>query len=247
MRQTAGWPTQAQALRACRVLFGPEVRLSPEFLRLLSPEGLKAAYRRMVLRHHPDRSGGGAAAFLQVREAYTLLDAYLTGGNGNGRGLRRPRGGSTGGGRAAGLFHRGPVPRRPLPLGLYLYYRGRVPYEAVLEALAWQALRRPRIGELAAARGWLTAAQVARVLRAARAGGRFGERAVTLGLLARAQVQRLLAEQQARQPPIGTYFVERRLLARDELEALARDQRRHNRGLRTGGPGPPGEAWSGPP
>jgi hypothetical protein len=41
---------------ACGILFGPEVRVTFDFLKYLQPEGIKAAYWKKALETHPDRA-----------------------------------------------------------------------------------------------------------------------------------------------------------------------------------------------
>jgi len=43
-------------LNACRILFGPAVQLSIDFLRDLEPSKLKSAYRKRAFETHPDRA-----------------------------------------------------------------------------------------------------------------------------------------------------------------------------------------------
>jgi len=71
---------------ACRVLFGPGVRLSIDFLRGLEPLSLKSAYRKKVFETHPDRANilGASQAemnrrFQEVILAYEVLSPVIKG------------------------------------------------------------------------------------------------------------------------------------------------------------------------
>lgn len=240
-----------ELLSACRVLFGPEVELSPEFLWYLQPEGAKSAYRKKVRESHPDAHPWAATErlqllqheFVQVSDAYRQLSAFL---------VQRPQprtvsecfaGGRTTpprqgqqttatwqAGEAAGneLYHSGGVPLVELKFGRYLYFRGVVTFQAVMRALLWQREQRPSIGKLARQRGWLDNAEVHRILQSGRVQGRFGERAVKLGLLAEWQLQDLLWAQQQRQQRLGNYFVKYHALSRQSLDRIEHDRLRHN-------------------
>jgi len=70
---------------ACRILFGPELQCSREFLDYLQIGGVKSAFRRRAMETHPDRlsvcghQGGAldASGFHLVRQAYENLLGFL--------------------------------------------------------------------------------------------------------------------------------------------------------------------------
>ena len=66
-----------QFLRSCRILFGPEVQITPQFLGYLQPAGVKTAYRKLAMETHPDRSchtGVNQAILEGAGGCVTLLD-----------------------------------------------------------------------------------------------------------------------------------------------------------------------------
>jgi hypothetical protein len=77
----------SQALSdACSLLFGKETDASPEFIRYMQIAGLKAAFRNLAMRNHPDLATQiGVAApvlqqrFTEIRHAYELLLPYVAG------------------------------------------------------------------------------------------------------------------------------------------------------------------------
>lgn len=90
--------THVEITDACRVLFGHEITVSPDFIAYLQPDGLKSAFRQLALQTHPDRAlclGVEQAAlehrFRAVHSAYETLKPYVM--------ERRPLPG----------FHRAPV------------------------------------------------------------------------------------------------------------------------------------------
>jgi hypothetical protein len=124
------------------------------------------------------------------------------------------------------------LPRRRLRFAEYLYYSGRVPWTAFVEAISWQRAQRPPVGRIAVEWGFLEPDDVARILeeRRARSAGAvpFGEFAVRLGYLTSFQVLAVLGRQLRQQRRIGEFFVQQGLLEADEIDDLRRRLARHN-------------------
>ena len=234
-----------EIVAAGRELFGPGFAAERSGWR----EDLRAAYRRRAMETHPDRAQAVgrseaelAREFRRVSEAYRVLSARAVAAPPRPPAPRprpdpvrarpseppRPP-------RAAAQEEdppAGELPRRKLRLAEYLYYSGRVPWSAFMEAIAWQRRQRPALGRLAVSAGYLTADQVARLLDRRRASGDqavpIGEYAVRQGLLTSFQLLALLGRQLRMQRRIGEFFVEQGLVARDELEELRRKIAWHN-------------------
>ncbi|BDG03921.1 DnaJ domain-containing protein [Anaeromyxobacter oryzae] len=124
------------------------------------------------------------------------------------------------------------LPRRRLRFAEYLYYSGRVPWTALVEALSWQRCQRPAIGRIAVDWGFLAPEDVAAILERRRAAAAqripFGEFAVRLGYLTSFQLLALLGRQLRQQQRIGAWFVERGLLDAEEIDAIRVRIARHN-------------------
>ncbi len=240
---------EIEAIEACRALFGEEVRRDREFLRYLQASGAKSAFRRQVKQTHPDRFADEAPAqqekraelFREVVRAYDLLRAFLQQRD------RAPHPGApplrpqpapanpgppgAQGGRSRnrnGHYYSGTIPARPLQIGIYLYYRGFIPYQALIEALVWQRRQRPNLGDIAIRWGWLDDAAIRAIFRSRLRSGRFGEKAVRLGFLKPFQVQTLLHYQRSLQKRLGEFFVEQGYLSDQTLEQLAAELKAHN-------------------
>jgi hypothetical protein len=110
------------------------------------------------------------------------------------------------------------MPTIALKTGLFLYYSGKISYEQMIEALAWQRNMRPPIGELAVQWNWLHKSFIEIVLKDVARGGQFGERAVSMGLLKESQVKVLLRHQLFMQKPVGHYFVTNKILTDAEIK-----------------------------
>jgi len=126
-------------------------------------------------------------------------------------------------------YYEGPLPTIPLKIGLYLYYRSVVSYEAVVRAIIWQRDMRPPFGELASAWGWLAPCDISVIRSATDIPGLFGERAIQLGLLSEAQARVILTHQKTLQLPLGSYFVGTGLVGERDLSRYLRELSLHNR------------------
>lgn len=238
---------------SCRVLFGADVDVSWDFLLYLQPSGIKTAFRRMALLTHPDRvpqqesgAAGGADLFIRSKDACDRLLDFISR-----RHQLRPPGTVRAPRRAArrhppphhppparessprkrgprSYYYRGALPRRRLLLGEFLFYRGAVSWESLIRAIVWQRRQRPRLGDIASKRGWISEEEAGVLSRTKGLGVPMGEALVRAGLLSRVQVQMLLWRQQRMQAALGGYFVSEGLLTRQRLEGLVEELGRHN-------------------
>jgi hypothetical protein len=124
------------------------------------------------------------------------------------------------------------LPRRKLRLAEYLYYSGRVPWTAFVEAIAWQRRQRPALGRIAVEWGFLDPEDVGRIMEERRLRDAhavpFGEFAVRLGYLTSFQLLAILGRQLRLQRRIGEFFVENGYLQADDLDEIRRRLTRHN-------------------
>jgi hypothetical protein len=121
-----------------------------------------------------------------------------------------------------------PLPRRRLLFGQYLYYTGHIAWKDLIQALIWQRRQRPRLGEIARKEGWLKTSDIGKVLRHSNPQQPFGRTAKVLGLITEAQLHSLVCRQKRMQKKFGEYFVERKMLNRQQLASLLANCRRHN-------------------
>jgi hypothetical protein len=76
---------EEELYRSCRLIFGKDLKVSPEFLKYLQLPGIKKAYRQKALELHPDVGCSQSqllqqvktARFIDVHHAYENLIAYL--------------------------------------------------------------------------------------------------------------------------------------------------------------------------
>lgn len=125
-------------------------------------------------------------------------------------------------------FWGGRLPNRPLLIGQFLYYSGRISFRALIGAIHWQRSQRPHFGQLAVQMGYLPAELVHSLLTLKRFEERIGDAAVRLGVLSQDKRDRLLALQRVAQRPFGQYFVDAGLLHPDDLRHAVTGQFQHN-------------------
>jgi hypothetical protein len=111
---------------------------------------------------------------------------------------------------------------------MYTYYKGKVTYQQLIEALVWQRRQRPTLGAIAQKWGWLSKDKVSQVLGHRGQAVRFGKKAVELGYLKPHQVNALLHYQRSQQTRIGQYFIDNGLLTEEEADQIAQNLKRHN-------------------
>jgi len=124
------------------------------------------------------------------------------------------------------------IPPRAVRLGEYLYYSRRIPFDALIDAIAWQRSHRPRVGSIAVECGFLTNDQVLEVLdrrmSAHATDVPFAEYATRIGLLTPFARLAVLGHQGKLQRRIGRFFVERGWVTEAELADARVEIARHN-------------------
>lgn len=232
---------------ATRLLFGGT---PPAALEELTLDQLREAYRRCVKRTHPDKARGkGSEEFQEVITAYRLLCAFVKDRSAHREGVedmawvRRMNHGESNqaadhgppparaispsalGGR---FYYRGNVPPIQLRLGRYLYFRGVISWNMLVEALRWQKDTRPSLGELAVREKYLTPRDLQGILSRSRNGVPFGRAARETGKLTDRQIRSLLTIQENYGGRVGDFFVRGGILSREQVESLARELGEHN-------------------
>lgn len=242
---------ESTVLQACRTLFGPGPDISRGFLHYIQPDGARSAYRRKAKETHPDFfytedlrvQQQQTALFRNILDAYDIINLFFKereeglwtasfdtvprsnrkethqAWSSRSRSARQQSGND---------YYRGPVPPRVLEFGRYLYYTGNISYWELIEALTWQRMQRPIIGNVALRWGWLAETSIERIMTASNARGRFGEKAVRLGLLSDFQVRTLLTYQRSRQERLGKFFIVKKILTSYQLEHFVQELHEHN-------------------
>ncbi len=238
--------SEKEAFRACRVLFGSDLTLNRSFLTYLQASGAHSAFRKQAKTTHPDgqhRSSredqNQVKLFQDLNQAYQLVQSYLrqrdlaAARSRNSTASKPSKPTNSHSRHSYSREKQGPLPTRPLQFGLFLYYRGFIPFNAILGALVWQRKQRPTMGEIAQRWGWIEQQEIEKILTC-NMRGRFGERAESLGLLSPLQIRAILLHQRTRQGKIGSYFTEQGLLSVEEVNHLLGDLSDHNLKYRHG-------------
>jgi hypothetical protein len=250
--------TETEVVQACQKLFGEEVDISRDFLYYsIHPRGVKSAYRKKAKETHPDLFTADpahvqqkqTALFREIIRAYDILTLFFKQRD---AGVWHPGGAphrsrkehrarpekktassphATSPRSGDALYYRGVLPRRRHQIGQYLYYRGKITFGMLIQALVWQRRQRPTIGDIAIQWGLLDSPDVDRIFNLCGRPRLFGEKAVELGLLSVFQVNTLLLYQRSLQDRLGSYFVEKNILSSAEVERLVLDLKEHNAGI----------------
>lgn len=236
---------------ACRVLFGPQIKISMDFIRYLQPSGLKSAYRERALETHPDRAatlglpeGDLKEQFKKVNLAYETLKPVVTlsGISITDRetSFRQSKGSSVKKRKPtppdirktpatdSDRFYQGGLPPRELLIGQFLYYSGIISWQTLIRAVTWQRKKRGLIGEIAYEWGMLTTIDIREILNTRYIGERFGECALRKGHITQFELLALLGKQRMRHQPIGQFFVDQRIINPERLNRLLDRQKFHN-------------------
>ena len=228
---------ESDVMKACRTLFGPEPDIGRGFLLYLQPCGVKSAYHKKAKETHPDFfytedhcvQQQKTALFRKIMEAYEIVNRFLKERQ---KGLwvshKNTAAPAAWKRNKDAYYYRGPVPFYSLEIGSYLFYSGQISYWELIEALTWQRLQRPIIGNVALRWGWLAKPSIERITATGNAPGRFGEKAVRLGLLSYFQVRTLLCYQRSQQERIGKYFITKKILTSDQIDLCVQKLHEHN-------------------
>jgi hypothetical protein len=141
-------------------------------------------------------------------------------------------GGSAHRGRYQGMSEHlwpGGLPGKQLLLGRFLYYSGIISMPILIEAIVWQKSKRPMVGNIAARWDWLDQNDIRSIISMRRRGEKFCECALRCGYISSYQLTILLARQRMLQPLIGSFFVDRKIIAPREMERIVEQFHTHNR------------------
>ena len=231
-------------LRACRLLFGPEVSVNRDFLFYIQLQGVKSAFRKKALISHPDRAAlsgcekNSPVIFIEALSAYKQLADFINKrekgvySSASKRDMVQPQ-------RPARKhrdtdsherYYSGIMPRRPLLFAEYLYYSGIITWESLVQAIVWQRRLKSRFGEVACRLRYLSKEQIGEIIEKRKAREKIGDTAVRMNFLNRVQVRTILWHQTVSKRRIGTYFVETGIFTREDLHELLFRYRNHNAG-----------------
>ncbi len=236
--------SEIEVFRACRTLFGSEVKLNQDFLFYLQPAGVRTAYRSKAKTTHPDRFVEAATTtqnkqhrlFQDLNQAHQTVQSYLkqrktfSSGHFSRSNTTYTQAKRRRQDHVIKQYRRtSPLPARPLQFGQFLYYKGIIPFSAMISAITWQRRQRPAVGEIAKRWGWLDDNKIKTIITHRGGLQKFGERAEHLGLLSALQVRTLLFHQRSQQKQLGHYFVEQGYINDQTLNQQLLQLAEHNR------------------
>ena len=231
---------EAVLFRACKVLFDPDLKPSQDFLRDLEPLALKSAYRKKVFETHPDRAktvgksqGEMHRRFGQVVRAYQILYSVVEGNpefviQEPEKPKKRHKPARSKKHDPRHHFYQGALPERELLLGQFLYYSGIISWKTLINAIVWQRMQRPPIGQIASQWNMLSDDEVKKILNERRFNEKFGAHALRKGYLTAYQLLALVGRQRRLQQPIGQFFIENNILTAPQLAHFIAQAKVHN-------------------
>ncbi|MDC7221716.1 MAG: J domain-containing protein [Spirochaetales bacterium] len=205
---------------------------------------LKKQFRKKALKTHPDRAAQCGRDPEQMRRAFQnindnyqiLMDRIMAQKGVSFRSskvhVRKESPNATKEQSVSVGFYKGRCPEKKLRFAEYLYYCKKISWEQLISALSWQYTNRPKLGELARKKGWMTDEQIIRILREKKSSQRFGLASVNLGYLTVDKCRILLGEQKLTGLPIGSYFTKKYILTEAQLKEQLLLFIRHNRKYR---------------
>ncbi len=125
-------------------------------------------------------------------------------------------------------FYTGSIPKGNLMFGQFLYYSGLISWRTLIEAICWQRLQRPQIGQIAISWGLISCQDVMRILTARTFNEKFGDCALRIGYISNFEHFALIGRQRQLQRPFGEYFIERDILTAMDIMNIAGKQQLHN-------------------
>jgi hypothetical protein len=201
-----------------------------------SPLNLAERFREVTLAYNQLNT------FLEYHERYSHggYTAHQVHGHASARKTQRTHethdhtrtGGSAHRSRYQGMSEhlwQGGLPRKRLLLGRFLYYSGIISMQSLIEAIVWQKSKRPMVGNIAVHWDWLDHNDILSIISMRRRGEKFCECALRCGYISSYQLTILLARQRMLQPLIGSFFVDRKIIALHEMERIVEQFHTHNR------------------
>jgi len=125
-------------------------------------------------------------------------------------------------------FWEGPLPLRVLRFGRYLYYKGVISWDTLVEGLMWQAQQRPVLGRVLLSKAYISRNELQHILANRERGEFIGTCALRLGFITPKQLEHSIVHQQKQERPLGAYFIRRGLLSHDSLRRYLKRHEAHN-------------------
>jgi curved DNA-binding protein CbpA len=120
------------------------------------------------------------------------------------------------------------IPKIKLRLCRYMYYKGLIDYRTIINAIIWQLQNRPKVGDIALKNNYITYEKIIEIIKNRKIGEKFCQAAVRLNFLQKHHVRYIFNIQKSYNKPIGQYFIEKKILTRNELNNILNELQNHN-------------------
>ncbi|MCG8572182.1 MAG: hypothetical protein MJB14_18780 [Spirochaetes bacterium] len=205
--------------------------------RIISIELLKKLYRKKIMFFHPDRSQLTGLdedylsnQFKRYTDAFQYLLKYcekptFTKVTKTPPAYSKKQKNET-------FYYHGEVPNIILRLAEYLFYRGIIHWQELIEALCWQTRNRPRLGQIGIDLGYFTPDKVKMLMEECYYKEKIGTAAVRLNFIDNYQLFVLLGRQKQMDLPIGRYFTMTKKINESRLNHYNQQLQEHNRQMK---------------
>ena len=243
--------SSSNTITAYQHLFGTGSPASIDALSHLNLQQVKSRYRQRIKTLHPDKSVHVGIdehtltrQFNTITRAYETLSAYIA---------HKPERSDSSPNPSANTIAKKPVmqqpppakpiypskvrsdfyymgwlPAIPLRFGRFLYYRGLISWNMLVDSITWQQTNRPTIGKLCLQEHYLSPDDIAHILYYTRYGDPFGTIAKRLGKLSEEQIQELIEKQHGYRNRLGDYFTVKNIFSPEQIQQFLKELHEHN-------------------
>ncbi|MCX8083516.1 MAG: J domain-containing protein [Calditerrivibrio sp.] len=226
-------------IKACRILFENQKFIDTNFLRHISMEDVKSAYKKLVFQYHPDMFIGyppeiveeKRSYFIKIVEAYELLTKYIIGREIGKNKLLEHTETTKNPEKEYTHIHNNKkryIPKRNLKFSEFLYYHGVIDWDLYIKSINWQRRQRDRIGEIALRWRYLDEEGLYFVLQSKKPTQLTGEIMLKYSIVTPFQLKSLLFQQRKEQPKIGEFFLINKVLTPKDLNYFLGLHQAHN-------------------
>ncbi len=219
-------------INACNILFGPSFKYNSDTLDYIQLSGIKSAYRNKSKLFHPDRShivGKDELVlteyFKKINKAYNTLLSYkenaIKKSYSKTKSNKKPI-------NKYNFYYKGNMPKTELRFSEFLYYSKRINWNELINSIVEQYNFRGKIGMICAELQFLKNDDINSIIRQKKENEKFGECAIRLNYLTINQLNIAIDKQKSKKYPIGRYFIDHKIISREELPILLHKNKQYN-------------------
>ena len=129
---------------------------------------------------------------------------------------------------SATFWNKWKMPNCRVRFAQYLFYKGVIDWNTIIDALVWQKKNRPRVGQIGLDFGYFEESTINFILSNRSLGLLFCRAAVELGFISNYQSLTMIGRQKQFNAPIGRFFTERGILSPIKLQVYLNELANYN-------------------